>query len=257
MKSVYEASSGIEAHMIDNLLRQNQIESEVFGEHLQGGLGDLQAIGIVRVMVSDQDYEAAREVVRQWDEPQPKIKDNHDTAGTQRWGYGSGLVGFILGVCVMLLFLRTSVERSGIDHNNDGRLDEHWTYLNNQLRSSEIDQNRDGEIDLIYRYKLDGAPDSMSSDSDFDGRFESQCRFEEGNIHSCRSDIDGDGFDEYRQTYTHGVLASISIFDTVSKRLKKRQFFDGLRLTRAEIDLDDDGHLETRQEYDEFEEVLK
>jgi len=38
MKSVFEASNGIEAHMIKNLLGFNNIRGEVFGEHLQGGV---------------------------------------------------------------------------------------------------------------------------------------------------------------------------------------------------------------------------
>lgn len=48
MRSVFEASSGLEAHMILNLLDQRGISGRIEGEYLQGG-GELQAMGFVHV----------------------------------------------------------------------------------------------------------------------------------------------------------------------------------------------------------------
>ncbi|MEN8226403.1 MAG: DUF2007 domain-containing protein, partial [Bacteroidota bacterium] len=42
MKCIFEASSGLEAHMISNLLQQDGIEARIDGEYLQGGVGELQ-----------------------------------------------------------------------------------------------------------------------------------------------------------------------------------------------------------------------
>jgi len=253
MKSVFQASTGIEAHMINNLLHLNDIESEVFGEHLQGGIGDLQAIGVVRVMVADEDFDRARKVVADWESTQSASPSSEDQDQIRRGGFGSGLLGFILGASVILLFLQSSIEHGGIDYNGDGKLDEQWKYLNNQLRSAKIDQNRDGETDLIYQYDLNGLLSNMKADNDFDGRYEYSCRFKRGNTSSCRADLDDDGFYERQEHYTHGVLSTISIFDASSQKLRKEQFIKAGRLTVADFDVDGDGKLETRYKYDEFE----
>lgn len=44
MKCVFTASTGVEAHMVLNLLEQEGIEGRIEGEYLQGGVGDLQAM---------------------------------------------------------------------------------------------------------------------------------------------------------------------------------------------------------------------
>lgn len=63
---VYEADGSVEAHLIKNMLAQANIESYIHGESLTGGIGDLQTMGLVRVMVNETDYEIAREIVEDW-----------------------------------------------------------------------------------------------------------------------------------------------------------------------------------------------
>lgn len=67
MVVVYNASNSIEAYLIKNLLEQQEIPAYVFGDYLQGGVGDIPAIGLVTVNVSDSDYTNAKEIVNAWD----------------------------------------------------------------------------------------------------------------------------------------------------------------------------------------------
>ncbi len=99
MKSVYQAANAIEAHMLSELLRQQGIASQVWGEHLQGGVGELPAAGLIRLMVDEQDYAPARAAVERWDAEQPRDLPAPRPAppGAQ------GLVGFVAGVAVGLL----------------------------------------------------------------------------------------------------------------------------------------------------------
>ena len=53
--------------MIKNLLEQQEIPAYVFGDYLQGGVGEIPAIGLVTVNVSDSDYTRAKEIVDEWD----------------------------------------------------------------------------------------------------------------------------------------------------------------------------------------------
>ena len=64
---VYHASNSIEAYLIKNLLEQQEILAYVFGDYIQGGVGEIPAIGLVTVNVSDSDYTRAKEIVDEWD----------------------------------------------------------------------------------------------------------------------------------------------------------------------------------------------
>jgi hypothetical protein len=71
MKCAYEAANGVEAHMIANLLEQQRLLTRIDGEHLAGGIGDLPAMGLVRVMVNEDDFDRAREIIREWEASTP------------------------------------------------------------------------------------------------------------------------------------------------------------------------------------------
>ena len=97
MKKVYEASHGLEAHMIADLLRQQGITGRVEGEYLAGAIGELPAAGLVRVVVEEDDYEPARKVIERWsalqaedDSPAPRLD------ARARWPYVAA--GLLLGV---------------------------------------------------------------------------------------------------------------------------------------------------------------
>ena len=66
MMVVYNASNSIEAYLIKNLLAQQEIPAYVFGDYLQGGVGEIPAIGLVTVNVSDSDYINAKKIVDAW-----------------------------------------------------------------------------------------------------------------------------------------------------------------------------------------------
>lgn len=67
---IYESDGAIEAHLIKNMLAQANIDSYIHGESLIGGIGDLQAIGIVRVMVDEKNYSIAKEIINDWESAQ-------------------------------------------------------------------------------------------------------------------------------------------------------------------------------------------
>jgi hypothetical protein len=95
MHSVFEASSGLDAHMILNLLQQQGITGRIEGEYLQGGIGELQAMGFVRVLVSEEDYATAKKIIAEWEAIQPSSEDSKPEARP----FG-GLQIFVMGVIV-------------------------------------------------------------------------------------------------------------------------------------------------------------
>ena len=68
MKKVFDALSNIEAHLVLHQLQQAGLDARIQGEHLQGGMGDLPALGNVRIMVNDTDEVEARQVIADWND---------------------------------------------------------------------------------------------------------------------------------------------------------------------------------------------
>jgi hypothetical protein len=75
MKTVFECGFGVEAHLISDLLRGEGIVNTVLGEYLQGAAGELPVGRLVRVVVADDQADAARGVIAAWDRAAPRIED--------------------------------------------------------------------------------------------------------------------------------------------------------------------------------------
>ncbi|MCR4298425.1 MAG: DUF2007 domain-containing protein [Gallionella sp.] len=105
MRSVFEASTGLDAHMILNLLEQHGIPGRIEGEYLQGGVGELQAMGFVRVLVSEENYAGARKIINEWESIQPAAEDSKPEARTSG-GIRIFVAGVIVGAGIMYWLLK-------------------------------------------------------------------------------------------------------------------------------------------------------
>jgi hypothetical protein len=94
MKCAYEAANGVEAHMVANMFEQHGIGARIDGEHLASGVGELPAMGLVRVMVDEDRYARAREIIHEWEKASPQ-----DGTGTSS-NRSNALAWFALGVVV-------------------------------------------------------------------------------------------------------------------------------------------------------------
>lgn len=83
--------------MLSAMLRQHGISAVVLGEHLQGALGELPAGALVRLVVDDEHYPAARAVIAQWEAQQPPDvatpRPAHDARARSRV-----VIAFVLGL---------------------------------------------------------------------------------------------------------------------------------------------------------------
>lgn len=253
MKLLYEASNSIEAHMILNLLEHAGLSARIDGEYLQGGVGELQAIGIVRVMTEEADFAKATLIIEEWDTKQPAQKNKSPIQSKS--SFGTGIVGFIFGIAAMSIYYQTPVTTNGVDYNGDGELDEKRTYINHRISKTELDRNFDSNIDLIYSFDRRGIIESSSSDEDFNGTFETEIHYDYGRAVWQKSDTTGDGFKDYKIDFRHGVPNTISFFDPVTKKVIKIQEYDPIKLRKATVDTTGNGVLDTVYEYDVTEEI--
>ncbi|WP_188152230.1 DUF2007 domain-containing protein [Teredinibacter waterburyi] len=67
MIKIYDATNALEAHLILDKLEHAGLSGQVNGEYLQGGVGELQAIGIVQVMIDEDDYQQGLDVIKEWE----------------------------------------------------------------------------------------------------------------------------------------------------------------------------------------------
>jgi len=68
MKLVYEANQLGEAHIIKHLLERAGLHPIIHGEYLQGGVGEIAASGLLKVMVNEASYDEAKSIIQAWDE---------------------------------------------------------------------------------------------------------------------------------------------------------------------------------------------
>src|SRR5690606_27427938 len=115
----------------------------------------------------------------------------------------------------------------------------------------------DGEVDIIYSYDRRGLLEASSSDNDFDGVFETETYYENGNAIWQKSDTTGDGFNDYKTIFRHGMIETISFIEPATKNVIKIQEYGPFKLQRARLDSNGDGTLETVYEYDAVEEIIR
>mgnify|MGYP001493774229 CR=1 FL=1 len=80
MRIVYQAENIVDAHLVKNSLESAGVRAFVTGEYLTGAMGELPVMGLVAVMVDDDDVEIARDVVAEVD---AALRENReDSSGT-------------------------------------------------------------------------------------------------------------------------------------------------------------------------------
>ena len=257
MKTVFEPSNSLEGYMLQDLLKQRGIDSRLDGAHLQGGVGELPASGLVRLVVAEEDFRAARAVIDDWESA--SVKDPIPAPARRvPTGFAGALVGLLVGVAGSYAYFRVPAPNEGIDHDGDGSLDERWfTSAAGTMIRTEIDRNFDGKADIVYRYDRQGRLNAADSDDNFDGAFETQWNYIRGNATYAEVDSDGDSFPDLILRLKNGVLDSTEYLVPGSAQPVRKEYFDLNRLTSAEVDSDRDGRLDTRQTYSPVAEIIE
>jgi hypothetical protein len=65
VRIVYQAENAIDAHLVRHALEAEGMLAFVLGEGLAGGIGELPVMGYCRVVVADEDAEAALACISQ------------------------------------------------------------------------------------------------------------------------------------------------------------------------------------------------
>lgn len=261
MKCVYETANALDAHVVADILSQQEIEARIDGEFLQGGVGDLQALNYIRVMVKDTEVEQALKIIEEWESAQPDTRETIQSSPKkpgQLPGFVAGLMfGALITVGVLYIMFKTPHTSEGIDYDGDGVYEEEYFYDGYLLTETKIDRNRDRRFDDITYFTLKGTLDYSEFDDNFDGFFETTVTYRDGLVVEEVSDYDKNGKYDQKAFYRDGVLSEIHFFGKDLFYPVKIQKIAKGRVVYAEYDEDRDGVMDTAYEFDEYEEVSK
>lgn len=253
MISVYEAPNELEAQMILNLLNLSDIPGELLGTDLPGAIGELPAIGLVKVLVSSDDVAEAKEIIREWESKQTFEPVDNPPSKSGVW---TGFVlGTVLAAGLVLWFTYSPVSTSGADLNGDGVQDEFGVWYGGLLDQWDVDRNFDGQIDSKSDYSR-GMPNVVELDDDFNGSFETLLKYRHGNLQLVEVDHDGDETVDYIERYESSVLVEADFvvgFGVVAKR----QFFERGQLKKAFLDENLDRKFDVVVRYDDLQEEIE
>ncbi len=259
MKRIYQAANNIEAHMLVHLLGQEGIRAHVEGEHLQSGAGELPLGGLAAVAVADEDVDAARAIIRDWEARTTEKPPKSATSQANR-SMVTPIMAFIVGAALAgaVVWSRYNgpTMTDGADYNGDGKTDEQYIYSGSRLVRVETDRNFDGEVDNIYEYGTDGLVKKGLFDDDFDGRMELTVDYRNAQPTQERTDHDGDGRIDAVGTYASGVLQTYDYLNAGGVRVK-RVVYRGSKAERAELDLDANGQAERQYQFDQYDEPVE
>jgi hypothetical protein len=257
MTVVYEASNNVEAHMILHLLQQAGIAGQIDGEHLQGAMGELPAMGNVRVRVEPQDADEARQIIVDWESIQLKeTPPSKPEPPRQKATYF--VTGVLLTAFVLYGLFRFPGTSEGFDYNGDGKLDEIYYWQGDVTSKVEYDRNRDGKIDSRSLYSLAGVFEESEADNDFDGSFEQKTTYIEGIPILTKTDSDGDGKADIHDYYRNGIYEKTKFLNPLTGHVVKIIYYDAYgKLIKSEIDSDNDGILDLKTTYDKYEEPIE
>jgi hypothetical protein len=102
MITVYQAHSSFDAKLIQDQLSFEGIDSHIMGDLLQGGMGELQAHGLVKLMVDEEDREKSLVAIENW--KNTKITDNETSKSETTTPKSNKSILFFVIVFVLLGF---------------------------------------------------------------------------------------------------------------------------------------------------------
>lgn len=79
MQRIYEPRDLLEAQLLIGVLASEGIEAHVTGGALLGAVGELPAMGLLGVLVADQQAEHARELIAAYNAAQPLPGDEPES----------------------------------------------------------------------------------------------------------------------------------------------------------------------------------
>ncbi|HZJ93852.1 MAG TPA: DUF2007 domain-containing protein [Thiopseudomonas sp.] len=86
MQRIHEPADLMEAQMLISMLNSEGIKVYLQGADLIGGMGELPALGLLALMVGDEDEQRARELISSYQQATPVVECESDGQDIARRG---------------------------------------------------------------------------------------------------------------------------------------------------------------------------
>ena len=158
---VYECTLGVEAHMICDLLARAGISARVDGEFLQGAGGDLPLGNSIKVRVAPENAAEARAVIDEWEKLQPPesmLPSPSKSSGWRSplWFLTGLIIGAVGGGMLVAHAFESPVTTQGVDFDDDGDYEIQYHYAGDRGTRTDVDRNNDGRVDERWTFDADG-----------------------------------------------------------------------------------------------------
>ncbi|MBL4660986.1 MAG: DUF2007 domain-containing protein [Alcanivoracaceae bacterium] len=105
---VYEAKSSIDANIVQDILLIDGINCHIMGGYLEGGVGELQPMGLIKVMTDEKDFQAAKKIIAEWESEKPEQTKHDQTIENkniaQTKTYKKPLVGLTIALFILFFY---------------------------------------------------------------------------------------------------------------------------------------------------------
>lgn len=86
MQRIHEPADLMEAQMLISMLRSEGIQVYLQGADLVGGMGELPALGLLGLMVEDEQVQQARALIASYQQATPIVEDEDNAPHLVRCG---------------------------------------------------------------------------------------------------------------------------------------------------------------------------
>ncbi len=214
-------------------------------------------MNVVRVLVSDNDFEMAKNIITAWQTNEVTPTQGENTRLRQVMNVFNLVLIFVAGLGSAAWYLNPPIVTNGIDYNHDGVLDEKWHYKRGVNIKTEIDRNLDGKIDSVTYFNRKGIAFLSKEDDNFDGVFETRYQYKNGSLLTMEADTNNDGETDYIAHFRNSVLHEVKLMSPGYGTPQKRQFYKMGKLVYSKIDANGDGVYDIRHDYNFIGEISK
>ncbi|MBN8217583.1 MAG: DUF2007 domain-containing protein [Spirochaetes bacterium] len=260
MKRIYIPKNEIEGNILKAYLESDGIRTDISGESLRGGIGEVPVSDFIGIWVDDAEEARAVKIIQDYQsslgaKDQPVENPKRKVIGFF-WVFGLGAgVGLILGLLLNLPGnegAKSPIESA--DLNKDGKPDVFYRYQGGQLSRIEKDRDLDGKIDSVEFYE-GGKLTRIEADNDYSGVFSKFWYYGDGGLErSIEYYMIGEKPVEETSLIIHDDLRAVIYKDTKTGIIFKSNHYSNNHLRESHLDLAETGRFTRARAFDRMEE---
>jgi hypothetical protein len=251
-----------EAELAMALLEANGIACRIAADDCAGMLPNLSQAQGVRLLVTAQEADAARELLDLPPAPMPETTFANASEPARPVSSKISIAQILLGIVVGVLsmwalqggapYKPVSPRTTHYHYTDNGMVDEEWLYKNGRLDCHMVDRNLDGSFDHWSYYDDEGNLSRSDQDNNFDGKPDEIWKYSNNVLIRMEKDTDFNGVSDEFVTYKFRIPEQIDFKPNGSTFTTVREFLSNGIVTEIWYGGDSNGNFKEKVAYDAF-----